>query len=70
MPRKRLEIPSYRKRRGRGAVTVYRTDGSGTEIILPGKYGSEESKPNIIQPLPVCAWPRANFLTSRIRTSN
>jgi hypothetical protein len=44
MPRTRLEIPTYRKRRGRGAVTVYRADGSRTEIVLPGKYGSQESK--------------------------
>src|SRR6516162_5280033 len=46
MPRSRLEIPAYRKHRstGRAVVSVYRADGSRTEVILPGKYGSEESK--------------------------
>ena len=46
MPRSRLEIPAYRKHRstGRAVVSVYRADGSRKEILLPGKYGSEESK--------------------------
>jgi hypothetical protein len=42
----RLTLPAYRKHKqtGRAAVSIYRTDGSRTEIILPGKYGSAESK--------------------------
>ena len=43
MPRARQQIPSYLNRRGRGAVIVYR-GGVRTEITLPGKYGSKESK--------------------------
>jgi integrase len=43
MPRARQQIPTYLKRRDRGAVMVYR-GGVRTEITLPGKYGSEESK--------------------------
>ncbi len=46
MPRPRSTIPAYRKHKqtGRAAVSIYRTDGSRTEVILPGKYGSAESK--------------------------
>lgn len=46
MARPRLTLPAYRKHKqtGRAAVSIYRTDGSRTEIILPGKYGSAESK--------------------------
>jgi len=46
MPRPRRIIPAYRKHKqtGRAAVSIYRADGSRTEVILPGKYGSDESK--------------------------
>ena len=46
MPRPRKLIPTYRKhsQTGRAAITVYRADGTRTEILLPGSYGSEESK--------------------------
>ena len=46
MARPRNLIPSYRKHKqsGRAAVSIYRPDGSRTELILPGKYGSKESK--------------------------
>src|ERR1700674_3319413 len=46
MPRPRLTLPAYRKHRqtGRAAVSIYRTDGSRTEVILPGKFGSGKSK--------------------------
>ena len=45
MPRPRLKIPSYRRHvTGRATVSVYRSDGSRTEILLPGAYGSDESK--------------------------
>src|ERR1022692_3748528 len=43
MPRARQQIPTYLNRRGRGAVVVYR-GGVRTEITLPGKFGSKESK--------------------------
>ncbi|MSU79967.1 MAG: site-specific integrase [Gemmataceae bacterium] len=46
MPRPRSTIPTYRKHSatGRAAVSFYRADGTRTEVILPGKYGSKESK--------------------------
>jgi hypothetical protein len=45
MPRPRLQIPAYRKHSsGRAVVSVYRADGSRSEILLPGPHGSEESK--------------------------
>jgi integrase len=46
MARPRLTVPAYRhhKKTGRAAVSIYRQDGSRTEIILPGHYGSDESK--------------------------
>jgi integrase len=45
MARPRNLIPTYRKHSsGRAAVTVYRTDGSRAEVLLPGCYGSDESK--------------------------
>lgn len=49
MPRSRQEIPTYRKitsgrAAGRAAVTVYRADGARTNVILPGAFGSPESK--------------------------
>jgi hypothetical protein len=46
MARPRNTVPAYRKhsQTGRAAVSTYRTDGSRTEIILPGRYGSEKSK--------------------------
>ena len=46
MARPRNLIPAYRKhtQTGRAAVSIYRQDGSRTEVILPGKYGSKESK--------------------------
>ena len=46
MPRPRSTIPTYRKHSatGRTAVSFYRADGTRTEVILPGKYGSKESK--------------------------
>jgi integrase len=46
MARSRLIHPTYRKHRqtGRAAVSIYRPDGSRSEIILPGKYGSKESR--------------------------
>lgn len=43
MPRARQKIPTYLHRRGRGAIVVYR-GGVRTEITLPGKYGSKESR--------------------------
>ena len=43
MPCARQQIPTYLNRRGRGAAVVYR-GGVRTEITLPGKYGSKESK--------------------------
>jgi hypothetical protein len=43
MPRARQQIPTYLNRRGCGAVVAYR-GGVRTEIILPGNYGSKESK--------------------------
>lgn len=46
MARPRSTIPTYRKHSatGRAAVSFYRADGTRTEVILPGKYGSKESK--------------------------
>jgi integrase len=46
MARPRNLFPTYRKHRstGRAVVSVYRADGSRTEILLPGKYGSKQSK--------------------------
>jgi integrase len=45
MARPRNLVPTYRKHSsGRAAVSVYRADGSRTEVLLPGKYGSDESK--------------------------
>ncbi len=46
MPRPRSTIPTYRKHSatGRAAVSFYRADGTRTEVVLPGKYGSAESK--------------------------
>ncbi|MSU80692.1 MAG: hypothetical protein EXS16_21715 [Gemmataceae bacterium] len=46
MPRPRSTIPTYRKHSatGRAAVSFYRADGTRTEVILPGKFGSKESK--------------------------
>jgi integrase len=46
MPRPRHTIPAYRKHKktGRAAVSIYRADGSRTEILLPGEFGSEQSK--------------------------
>ena len=46
MARPRLTLPAYRKHRqtGRAAVSIYRQDGTRTEIILPGRYGSRQSK--------------------------
>ena len=46
MPRPRRTIPAYRKHKkiGRAAVSIYRADGSRTEILRPGKFGSEQSK--------------------------
>ena len=46
MARPRNTIPAYRKHKhtGRAAVSIYRADGSRTEVILPGKFGSIQSK--------------------------
>jgi integrase len=45
MARPRNLVPTYRKHRtGRAVVSVYRADGSRTEILLPGRHGSAESK--------------------------
>ncbi len=46
MARPRKTVPAYRKHKqtGRAAVSIYRADGSRSEIILPGAYGSEQSK--------------------------
>jgi hypothetical protein len=49
MPRTRQEIPTYRKITSgratvRAAVTVYSADGTRTNVILPGPFGSPESK--------------------------
>jgi integrase len=46
MARPRLIHPTYRKhsQTGRAAVSIYLADGTRTEIVLPGKYGSDESK--------------------------
>lgn len=46
MPRPKNTIPAYRKHKktGRAVVSIYRTDGSRTETLLPGPYGSEESR--------------------------
>ena len=44
--RSRLALPTYRRhlRTGRAVVSVYKADGSRTEVLLPGKFGSKESK--------------------------
>jgi integrase len=46
MARPRNTVPAYRKhsQTGRAVVSIYRQDGSRTEIILPGLYASEQSK--------------------------
>lgn len=46
MPRPRSTIPTYRKHSatGRAVVSFYRADGTRTEVVLPGKFGSKESK--------------------------
>ena len=46
MPRPRNLVPTYRKhsQSGRAVVTVYRADGSRTVVLLPGDYGSAESR--------------------------
>ena len=46
MARPRSTIPAYRKHKntGRAVVSYYRADGTRTETILSGKYGSRESK--------------------------
>jgi hypothetical protein len=45
MPRPRLQVPGYRKHStGRAVVSIYRAHGLRTEIMLPGPYGSDESK--------------------------
>ena len=46
MARPLSTIPIYRKHSaaGRAAVSYYRADGTRTEVILPGKFGSKESK--------------------------
>ena len=44
MARKRNPIPTYREKNGRGIVTVRNPDGSRRDILLPGKYDSDESK--------------------------
>jgi hypothetical protein len=45
MARPRLKVPAYRKhsKTGRAVVSIYRADGSRTEFVLPGDYGSDES---------------------------
>ena len=44
MARPRKLIPTYRKHSsGRAAVSIYRPDGSRTEVLLPGAFGSKES---------------------------
>ena len=46
MARPRSTIPNYRKQKqtGRAVVSIYRRDGSRTEVILPGDFGSEQSR--------------------------
>ena len=45
MARPRNLVPTYRKHSsGRGAVSVYRADGLRVEVLLPGPFGSDESK--------------------------
>jgi integrase len=45
MPRPRKLIPTYRKHSsGRAAVSIYRANGIRTEVLLPGDFGSEQSK--------------------------
>jgi hypothetical protein len=41
--RPRNTVPAYRKHKqaGRAIVSMYRADGSRTEVILPGDFGSE-----------------------------
>jgi hypothetical protein len=45
MPRPRNAVPTYRRhfQTGRAAVSIYRADGSRTELLLPGDFGSQES---------------------------
>ncbi len=54
MARPRSTIPTYRKHSatGRAAVSFYRADGARTEVILPGKFGSKESKAEYERLLP------------------
>jgi hypothetical protein len=45
MARPRKPVPTYRRHSsGRAAVSVYRADGSRTEILLPGDFNSQVSK--------------------------
>lgn len=46
MSRPRNTVPTYRKHKqtGRATVSIYRQDGSRTEIVLQGDFGSERSK--------------------------
>jgi integrase len=46
MARPRLIVPSYRKhsKTGRAVVTIHKADGTRSEVLLPGSYGSEISK--------------------------
>ena len=47
MPRKHLDIPTFRKHSsGRAAVVVYRADGSHTEILLPGCSVAKRARTN------------------------
>ena len=43
MTRSRSLIPTYRKKKDRGIVTVRNPDGSRRDILLPGKHNSAES---------------------------
>src|SRR5262245_53479041 len=58
MPRKRNPIPTYRlhKRTGRAIVCVRDHAGARREILLPGAYGSDESRAEYDS---VCALLRA-----------
>lgn len=45
MARPRLIIPTYRKHaNGRAVISVYTAEGTRTEILLPGDYGSKPSR--------------------------
>lgn len=44
MARPRNPIPTYREKNGRGIVTVRDALGNRRDILLPGSYGSAESK--------------------------